>query len=161
MNHLSPYPNQGEILRFLAVALDLKAGNKYIDEYARNGLLSSYLHLVKTLSLAGLPRSISLPLLASYCFSWYATDFFYQFESVVAGPQTLACLVIPGYSAIRAAVQWLERNVEGWSTSHEKWSKEQKDRLTVWCKGTELPSYSYIMTLPDWLKEGGAVIDRA
>ena len=37
MNPSSPFPNQGEIIRYLAVAMDLKANNKDFDDYAKQG----------------------------------------------------------------------------------------------------------------------------
>ena len=37
MSKQTPFPNQGEIIRYLANAFDLRAGKKQLDDFVRNG----------------------------------------------------------------------------------------------------------------------------
>lgn len=195
MSKLSPYPNQGVIIRHLASAFDLKAGNKQLDEYVKKGdsdwqlrsrlvdevfvspigksidsetaaffklliedFLDDYLELVKTVGLDGVPRAVALKLLIVHYFSWQSSMFLFTLFKVIEGPSA-SCFIVPDRCAIDAVIEWFSENIEDWQKGHSLWPKEHKDRLVVWRKGAELPSYTSIMLLPTWFADSGVPLD--
>lgn len=120
---------------------------KHFEEF-----LKDYLDLVQSVSLEGMDREVSLPILSDYFFSYYFLSFSSEYCQLLGlSDEYLLGLLEQDEIAINTAFQWFEKNIDGWDEVHFG-SKEDEDHLRDWRgegKNYHLPKRSSIVQLID------------
>lgn len=99
---------------------------------------ASYSHLVAHVYLDGMPRQVSLPLLAEHYFGWMLAGMLQHAYANFDGPLP-HLLLNKNHGAVAAVFQWLVQESPQWRHYHERLSKVDKDTITDWQQARKLP----------------------
>lgn len=137
----------------------LTAIEKYIGPDAKElvtellGLeLGNYLRFVGQVPACGLSRPQMLSILNQGLLVSVMCKLASKIEKQFSGPQPVQ-LFGNDCSAVSTVMNWLDNNLSGWKNYTQHLSKEDKDRLTAWCRGDDLPSAQSIHLLSQKLAD--------
>lgn len=110
----------------------------YFDKFINN-----YVKLVLAVSLEGMERNESIPLLIKHYFSWYGSEFLLLYASYTGiAERELLLWCDHEVSAVGLAFTAIERYSSQWDIS--RLEKTDQDRVNAWKRGEDLPSIGKI-----------------
>lgn len=111
-----------------------------------NTLLQDYTEVVSRVSLDGIRRSQSLPLLVDHFFAPRIARALKSIHISAGGPEP--CLLVAyDAQALKAILDWIATHETKWADFREGCGKEDRDRLLAWGKGTDIPRLQSINLL--------------
>jgi hypothetical protein len=114
-------------------------------------LIKDYLLTVSSVSFDGVPRGKSITILLENFFHRYAAEFLLAMQSILGGPKPVF-LLDSNERSIKTVLAWIVGNEGGWKQFLQGCTKEQKDRISTWNRGNDLPTVQYIGLLQTWSK---------
>jgi ankyrin repeat protein len=109
-------------------------------------LIATYLKTVGTVSMDGIPRQQSLPILLEEFFPNHVASLLDSLHRTFGGPIPVT-LFSDGDRAVDISLRWITKNERSWQLFINGCSKEEQDRLTAWQRGDDLPSSDKIYWL--------------
>lgn len=192
----TPFPTVFEGLRLLFKALDIKGGNKAIDDEARNvwadyryldefitglpgerlegyiskevssffqlefkKIVDDYLLLVATHSADGLTREEVMQPLVEF---WLVPRIASLVNSICFDAKFVSAIELLSSQSMSVSIVlgWLDQNSNEWLGYKKQCEKEQKDRISAWQRGEDMPSAHSIALLGrNEIKSGLSVSD--
>ncbi|WP_316347313.1 ankyrin repeat domain-containing protein [Desulfuromonas acetoxidans] len=115
-------------------------------------LVHDYLAEVSSVSMDGVSRRDSIPLLLTEFFPRYVSELLHSLHGEIGGPSP-ASLLDSKESSISIVLQWFERHERGWNDFFRGCTKEQKDRIWAWKRGDDLPIIQSFDLMQSWSKK--------
>lgn len=112
-------------------------------------LIKDYISIVSSISLDGVTREQSLPILLESLFPKYAADFLFKAQNIFGGPDPVF-LLDSNDRSMKTVLGWLTEHEKGWDQFIQGCTKENKDRISIWEKGDNLPFVQSIDLLRHW-----------
>ena len=111
--------------------------------------IKSYLAVVSKISLDGVSREQGIPILLRSVLPQYVVDFLFKVQKTFGGPNPVF-LVDSNERSVKVALEWIEEHEGGWGQFVKGIEKEQKDRISAWKRGDDLPTVQFIGFLQTW-----------
>jgi ankyrin repeat protein len=111
--------------------------------------IKSYLAVVSKISLDGVSWEQGIPILLRTVFPQYAANFLFKVQKTFGGPNPVF-LVDSNERSVKVALEWIAEHEGGWGQFVKGLTKEQKDRISAWKRGDDLPTVQFIGFLQTW-----------
>lgn len=109
--------------------------------------LEHYMHgTVGKISADGLSRDSTLSILSTALFKDQVIELMQELCESLGGPH-LSTWFSSQASTVSTILDWIKENCTGWNSYFSNLRKEQKDMLSSWSRGAELPSAQSILLL--------------
>lgn len=108
--------------------------------------VKSYSQLVSSHNADGISRGDMTPLLLSCFVKDCVADLVIELHQHYGGPQPVT-LFSSETNAVDTTINWFEHNEINWTHYIDSLEKEQRDQISLWKKGVNLPSAQYIHLL--------------
>ena len=122
--------------------------SEFLDDWIEN-FIAEYLSVVASISMDGLSRADGTPILLKYFFPKYVSTLLHSIHEKVGGPSP-TLLLDSKDRAVAVALNWIADHEGGWGQFVQGCTKEQKDRISAWKRGDDLPTLQYIELLQMW-----------
>jgi hypothetical protein len=133
----------------LAKYVDLHT-SKVVTEFLEESF-KKYAAIVGNICADGLDREEMLFLLMKgFVRNEFAT-FVLKLSDNFPGPNPVTLFSNNG-TAVSTVLNWVEKHEAGWTHFLKGLEKEQKDRISAWVRGSDLPSSQFIYLLQTWSK---------
>lgn len=111
--------------------------------------IKNYTGAVSRVSLDGIPREESLPLLVDHFFAPRIAHAMSVVHKTYGGPEP--CLLVANdEKALKTIFEWIADHEPKWTDFLTGCKKEDRERLLAWAKGTDIPKLQSIKLLSDW-----------
>lgn len=111
-----------------------------------NDSLKSYALLVASQSADGISRSDMMPLLQKCFIKDQIAKIITDIHNYFDGPSPVT-LFSKDVLSVSTTLSWIEQNETGWSQHISTLKKEQRDRISAWMRGDDIPSSQSIYLL--------------
>ncbi|WP_461437444.1 hypothetical protein [Marinobacter nauticus] len=109
--------------------------------------LDRYMHdTVGKISADGVSRDTTLAILSTATFKDQVIELMQELRACLGGPQ-LSTWFSSQSSTVSTILDWIKHTFTGWNSYLSDLSKEQKDMISSWSRGPELPSAQSILLL--------------
>lgn len=119
--------------------------NRIISNWL-NRANEDYLKLVSSCSADGISRMEMIPLLQSGFIKDLVVEMVLDIHDHFGGPQP-AALFSGDIRTVETTLSWIEQHEAGWSGYKSALGKDEKDRISAWRRGDDLPSSQRIYLL--------------
>jgi len=152
--HVNPFELQEIIKEVLYDPLEKKFGEDLSDlsSFYVNEFYKRYHFYIATFSADGLTRDVVYPLLISGYLSSLLNKLVLNICKEFNGPNP-ALMLDNDSCSIEIILNWLDETEDNWLEIIKSMSKENRDRVAEWRRGSDLPSAQSIQLLAEWCEQ--------
>ncbi len=125
-----------------------------------NGLKDQYIDFIKDYNADGLTRTQLVKLLNKSVFPAWIARVFTELHKEFGGP-SVATLFVQHNKAVPLVLKWISKHNSSWNELLDSREKKDRDRVSEWIKGNEIPSSQSIFALKNiWIQESGLSVQN-